>query len=205
MIHTFNSFVSERYQIGQNDKPETASKKAQFNDIESWVMQYRTHRQDLDNIYMTYTSQEDLRKKLQNFQQKMGGGSEKVARELQLQANPKNPKTFQFLNPLFGIHSQISAKKRQLKIKEMDLEKQKQTIADREKSSGGKEDLEAAYAVDIESTQDKIGTITEDLKKIQQEITDLERQVKKELKAMVDKIRINKAAIDAQLRQDTTT
>jgi len=205
MMHTFDSFVAEKYQIGQNDKPETASRKAQLNEIESWVSQYRAHRQDLDNIYMTYTSQEDLRKKLQNFQQKMGMGSEKVARELQLQANPKNPKTFQFLNPLFGLHSQISAKKRQIKIKEMDLEKQKQTIADREKSSGGKEDLEATYAVDIEATQDKIGTITEDLKRLQQEIADVERQVKKELKMMVDKIRISKGAIDAQLRQDTTT
>lgn len=204
MILDFDTYVSEKYIIKPTDKPEAASNKTYFNDLEAWIMEYKTRRKELDNIYMTYTSREDLRRKLQAFQRKLSKGDQRIVRRLQTQSNPKDPKAFQFLNPLFDLYSQISAKKRQIKVKEMDLEKQEETIQDRQKSSAGDEDLKASYAEDISRTEEKIRGINDDIKKIYQEMADLERQIRLKLKVMTDEFRRKKAIMDAQLRQDTS-
>jgi len=203
MILNYTSFLAEKYTVLPTDQPEAASGKAYFNDLEAHIRDYQTHRKELDNIYMTYEDKEDLRKKLQAFQSKLGGGDSRAAGQLQMQANPKDPKSFVFLNPLFNIYSQISAKKRQIKIKEMDLDKQKDTIEDRQRSSAGSEELKASYDQDIESTEEKMSGIKDDIKEIHQQIADLEKQTRQKLKQMMDEFRRNKTNMDARLRQDT--
>lgn len=204
MILDFDTYVSERYMIEPTDKPEAASNKNYFNDLEAWIMEYKNKLKELDNIYMTYTSREDLRKKLQAFQRKLSKGDQRIIKRLQTQSNPKDPKAFQFLNPLFDLYSQVSAKKRKIKVKEMDLEKQEETIEDRQKSSAGDEDLKASYAEDISRTKKKIRGINDDIKKIYKEMADVERQIRLKLKMLTDELQRKKAIMTAQLRQDTS-
>jgi hypothetical protein len=205
MILNFDTYVNEKYKTVPAEKPEITSSKNYLNDIQASIEEYRTKRRELDNIYMNYKSEAELRMKLQDFQRRLGKGEQRVVKKVKTQANPKDPVSFQFINPLFNLHSQISAKKRQIAIKEKDLKKQKDTLVDREQSSEGSEDeLKSSFAEDIEVTNDKIKDLQDDIKKIYQDIADVERQIRLKLEAMRKEMTTNGAILNKQILKDTS-
>lgn len=205
MILSYDHFMAERYKVTQNDKPEVADAKAHFNDIEAFITQFKTKKQELDNIYMTYKDNADLARKLHDFQVRLSSTDPRMAARVRQQANIKDMKKFEFVNPLFGIYSQMAAKKRAIKIKEMDIEKQTQTIEDRKKSSMGDEDLKASFGEDIDATNKKISGLKDEIKSVYQELADLERQLKHKLRDMREDFTRRKADMELRLKTDTTT
>jgi hypothetical protein len=182
-LSTYSKFISEKYQLDQNDSPEITSQKQSFNDLEENIKEYNLKKVTLDNIYKTYIDDSDLVNKLK---------SQKL-----LEGNPGDVKTIKFNNPLLAIHAQMSRKMRKI----MDIEKiiklEEESISNKKGASDGGKEVADSLSQDIESSQEKISSKRTEIQKLDAEIMSLKKQIDAEIN------KIKKQIIDSQKRINT--
>lgn len=169
-IKNYQKFNEAIFQVDQNDPPELAADKTSTNKLDTDIKEFLNKKVTIDNIYMTYTDEKDLIKKLsaQKF----------------IQSNTSDKKKIKFINPLIAMYAQASEKKRELKNLESDLDSQKETLSDRQSSITQNPELKNTLGDDIKYTQDKVNDIQSKISKIKNEIVTLERNTRDKLNQM---------------------
>lgn len=159
-IKSFNQFILEKINPQPDDSETLKSAKNFYNEEEEIIQKFNANKVDLQNIYLSYTNEEDLVNRLLN--------------KKFIEEKTSDPKKMKFKNPYLEKLALIAKKKRELRDLETivqgnnkDIETFKQTVADNK----GNDTV-------INDTQTKIDNSTERLKNNQNRIKDLENEIR---------------------------
>jgi len=180
-------FFKEKYQIPNTDAPELSSDKSTFNDLEFNILQYNQKKNVVQNIYMTYTDQQDLINKLFN---------QKFINKKTTSTTTTDPK--KFLNPLLGLWAQVCEKMRAIKDIQDKISSEQDTIDQKQDLASQNPGVADSTNQDIKSSNDKISDYKSQLSQLNTDITDLENQIRIKLQKMkvelsITRDRINKS------------
>lgn len=168
-INNFSKFL-ESYIIDKNDSPNLQSQMISLNKSNKDISEYNSKKSILNNIYLTYKDQKDLRSKLksQGFTNNTGG--------------------ITFINPLLSIYSRISEKSRKIKNIEESINLYKNDIIERNKTLSDNPELKDNIKEQIDELNNKIANKLNEIKELNKEILDLEKEISKKLKEIKDSI-----------------
>lgn len=169
-LFDYSKFIFDRYNYDQTDRLEISSQKKSANQIEEYIKEYGVKKVTLDNIYLTYVDDKDLINKLKT--QKFISG------------NPSNQKTIEFINPLLGIHAQISQNLRKIKGIEAEIKSDEESKSSKQKISDGSPEAKDAMTNDIKSITDKIASKKADIIKINNDVLTLKKSIDIQLASM---------------------
>jgi hypothetical protein len=174
----------EKYVIPNTDSPEVSSDKDYFNNLEDNIKEYNTKKTTLQNIYMTYTNQDDLVKKL--FSQKF----------INSNTTPTKDSPRKFMNPLLDLWSQVCQKMRDTKNIQDQITSEKGTINQKNDLISQNPNVADSANQSISNSNSNITDLNQQLSKINTSITILKKQTEDELAKMKKELTISKSRID---------
>ena len=161
----------ESYIIDKNDNPEVASDKNNLNKSSDNIKEFLQKKQLIDSIYLTYKDQKDLINKLK---------SKKLIQIV-------NNKTT-FINPFIGMYAEISAKNRQVKSNQDELEMQRKNLSERQDMVNNDPDNKDSLSKDIDYINSKITDISNKIKQLQIDSKKMMDDINKKIKLEKDNL-----------------
>lgn len=89
----------ENYELSPTEDPAISSTKVDMNNMNQWISEFNSQKNTVDEIYLTYVDEKDLRNKL-------------ISKKL----IDKEGDGVHFPNPLLASWAEVSAKKRQVDV-----------------------------------------------------------------------------------------
>jgi cell division protein FtsL len=186
-IKNFNQFCNEKFIPQPDDSEVTASDKNFANEEEQLISNFNSYKVDLENIYKSYFDEKDLQNKLFN----KGFLLQKTA----------DPKKIKFKNKYLSKWARICGLKRKLEDLDKiikgnlsDLENYKKTVSDNK----GNETVIDDTQNKIENTNSRIDKNSLKFKEIEQEVYDLDRELKNEFELLKKKHKETKKRLEKE-------
>lgn len=190
-ILKYKDFILEKIITQPTDTAEKDSTVNRLNDLEKDINDFKKFKGEIENIYKVAKDPKDLNLQLSNFFKKINANDPNVKLFVDTLKSGKKTKT-EFPNPLLGIWSNLSKKKREIQKQEKQIDKLKSEIA--EESSNTDPDTselsQKEVTQDIEKLKDKqkdISGLGEEVKKLEKDAKDKLNLMNKELqKGIID-------------------
>lgn len=181
MIKNYKQFT-EKYNVNPNDPTELSSDKNYFNKAEDDIKEFMSKKITIDNIYLTYSDENDLIAKLsaQKF----------------ITNDTSNKKDITFNNQLIGMYAQASKKKRELKSIEDELTMQNSNLKERQDMISANPDTTDSLKDDVVNIKSKIIDINKRITNIKDDISKLEKASNDKLREMQKTLQNSKRRLD---------
>jgi phage host-nuclease inhibitor protein Gam len=201
----FIEFINEIYQVMDTDSQSITALKKELNNLQKWIAEYPRKKTVINNIYMTFQNEKDLISKLKA--QKIIANFDIDAKNPQRisNTNVKSIKEIETINPLIKEYIQIAQKRREIKDIETDLQKQKQTIEDRQQASSDNERLAPSFKQDIQNMNDKVTKLERQISDLQSEINKLEQNMNLKFQQMRQDVLIKSKLLTTELNNRKQT
>ncbi len=176
MILNFKQFINEKFIPQPTDSVTSASDKNFFNEEEDLIQKFNSNKVDLENIYKTYTDQDDLMNKLFN----KGFITQKTA----------DSKKKKFKNRYLSKWASICDKKRRIQDIESIMSGNEEDINNYNKSladNKGNETIINYTQEKIDNTKERLQKNKDKIIKLQKDILDLDRELKKDFEILKKK------------------
>ncbi len=168
----------ENYELSPTEDPAISSAKVDMNNMNQWISEFNSQKATVDEIYLTYIDEKDLRNKL-----------------LSKKLIDKDGEGVHFPNPLLASWAETSAKKRQVDV----IEKSINLLIGNKNENNRKlnADADLQETIDIqnnsidENIRDKkasLNTLNKEINQAEQEtmekLNDFKRHYKEETKKL---------------------
>lgn len=193
MITSFSQFILERYEQLPTDTSAMSINKRELNKLQNWISEYRRKSTIVYNIYMRYEKKYNADGTVDDSDLLRRLKAQKIVTKYEVdennpiqikQVNAKQMKQVGFVNPLLAEVAAIAAKKREIEDINKDVQKQQDTIKDRQDSISAEPQLKPSFDEDIKKIQDKISTKSKEIEELRKEISQMELQLRAKFNQM---------------------
>ena len=181
MIKNYKKFL-ELFTPDNLDPPEVASAMNSSNNDEKNIKEYNDKKSTISNLYLNYKNEDELVNNL--FSQK-------------LIPSKTDSKKMIFNNPLIGIWASICSKNRDLVNIENDIKKYQDQLIDENDNLKKNPSSKDSISKNIKLIQSQIQQKNKDINQKKTEIMNMQTDITKQLKVIVDRINKSKTDINA--------